>query len=595
MSISPEQIISILPEKPGVYQFLDSSGNLLYVGKAKNLKKRVRSYFGRKQSGKTSVMLKQASTLSHIVVDNESDALLLENSLIKTHQPRYNILLKDDKTFPWICVKNEPFPRVFSTRNTIKDGSEYYGPYTSGQMVKTLIDLIRQLYKLRTCSLNLTKSNIKSGKFKVCLEYHLGNCKAPCIGLQNEEEYMAGIKQIRDILKGNISSVIEHLKQLMAERSRNLRFEEAQMIKDKLDILSKFRARSTVVSNKVKNADVFGLAKDTDNTYVSFLKIIDGAVIQVFTLDMKSRIDEEKKFLLGFAITEIRHRLSSDSSEIIVPFMPDILIEEVKYTIPVKGEKLKLLELAERNALYYKLERKKRMTAGTKKNRTSKNLNKLKDDLHMAELPMHIECFDNSNIMGKNPVAACVVFRNGLPGRKEYRHFNIKTVTGPDDFSSMEEIVFRRYKRMLEEKQELPQLIIIDGGKGQLSSAMKSLERLDLNKKIAMIGIAKKLEEIYFPGDNIPLYLDKNSISLKIIQQLRNEAHRFGINFHRDKRSSELTKTELDKIKGIGEKTREVLMKKIGSMEKIRKTPFEELKKLIGSKKALILNRFLTE
>jgi len=595
MSISPEQIISILPEKPGVYQFLDSSGNLLYVGKAKNLKKRVRSYFGRKQSGKTSVMLKQASTLSHIVVDNESDALLLENSLIKTHQPRYNILLKDDKTFPWICVKNEPFPRVFSTRNTIKDGSEYYGPYTSGQMVKTLIDLIRQLYKLRTCSLNLTKSNIKSGKFKVCLEYHLGNCKAPCIGLQNEEEYMAGIKQIRDILKGNISSVIEHLKQLMAERSRNLRFEEAQMIKNKLDILSKFRARSTVVSNKVKNADVFGLAKDTDNTYASFLKIIDGAVIQVFTLDMKSRIDEEKEFLLGFAITEIRHRLSSDSSEIIVPFMPDILIEKVKYTIPVKGEKLKLLELAERNALYYKLERKKRMTAGTKKNRTSKNLNKLKDDLHMAELPMHIECFDNSNIMGKNPVAACVVFRNGLPGRKEYRHFNIKTVTGPDDFSSMEEIVFRRYKRMLEEKQELPQLIIIDGGKGQLSSAMKSLERLDLNKKIAMIGIAKKLEEIYFPGDNIPLYLDKNSISLKIIQQLRNEAHRFGINFHRDKRSSELTKTELDKIKGIGEKTREVLMKKIGSMEKIRKTPFEELEKLIGSKKALILNRFLTE
>lgn len=595
MSINPVQIISILPEKPGVYQFLDSTGNLLYIGKAKNLKRRVSSYFARKQSGKTSVMLKRASTLSHIVVDNESDALLLENSLIKTHQPRYNILLKDDKTFPWICVKNEPFPRVFSTRNTIRDGSEYYGPYTSGQMVKTLIDLNRQLYKLRTCSLKLTKSNIISGKFKVCLEYHMGNCKAPCIGLQNEEEYMNGIKQIRDILKGNISSVIEHLKQLMAERSRNLRFEEAQIIKDKLDILSKFRARSTVVSNKVKNADVFGLAQDTDNTYVSFLKIIDGAVIQVFTLDMKSRLDEEKEFLLGFAITEIKQRLSSDSTEIIVPFMPDILIEKVKYTIPVKGEKLKLLELAERNALYYKLERKKRMTAGTKKRRTSKNLNKLKDDLHLAELPMHIECFDNSNIMGKNPVAACVVFRNGQPSRKEYRHFNIKTVTGPDDFSSMEEIVFRRYKRMMEEKQELPQLIIIDGGKGQLSSAMKSLGKLDLNKKIAMIGIAKKLEEIYFPGDNIPLYLDKNSISLKIIQQLRNEAHRFGINFHRDKRSSELTKTELDKINGIGEKTREVLMKKIGSMEKIRKTPFNELTTLIGPKKASILTRFFTE
>jgi len=595
MSPNQEQIISILPEKPGVYQFLDSSGNLLYVGKAKNLKKRVSSYFGRSQSGKTSVMLKRASKLSHIVVDNESEALLLENNLIKTHQPRYNILLKDDKTFPWICVKNESFPRVFSTRNTIKDGSEYYGPYTSGQMVKTLIDLIRQLYKLRTCNLNLTLSNIKSGKFKVCLEYHLGNCRAPCIGLQNEEEYMTAIKQIRDIFKGNISSVIEHLKKLMADFSRNLRFEEAQMIKDKIDILSKFRARSTVVSNRVKNADVFGLAQDTNNTYASFLKIIDGAVIQVFTLDMKSRLDEEKEFLLGFAITEIRQRLSSDSTEIIVPFMPDILIAKIKYTIPVKGEKLKLLELAERNALYYKLERKKRMTTGAKKDRTSKNLNKLKDDLHMAELPVYIECFDNSNIMGKNPVAACVVFRNGLPSRKEYRHFNIKTVTGANDFSSMEEIIFRRYKRVLEEKQELPQLIIIDGGKGQLSSAMKSLERLDLNKKIAIIGIAKKLEEIYFPADNIPLYLDKNSISLKIIQQLRNEAHRFGINFHRDKRSSELTKTELDKIKGIGEKTREVLMKKIGSMEKIRKTPYEELKKLIGSKKASILTKYLTE
>jgi excinuclease ABC subunit C len=595
MSLNQEQIISILPEKPGVYQFLDSSGNLLYVGKAINLKKRVSSYFGRRQSGKTSVMLKRASTLSHIVVDNESEALLLENNLIKTHQPRYNILLKDDKTFPWICVKNESFPRVFSTRNTIKDGSEYYGPYTSGQMVKTLIDLIRQLYKLRTCNLNLTLSNIKSGKFKVCLEYHLGNCRAPCIGLQNEEEYMTAIKQIRDIFKGNITSVIEHLKKLMADFSRNLSFEEAQMIKDKIDILSKFRARSTVVSNRVKNADVFGLAQDTNNTYASFLKIIDGAVIQVFTLDMKSRLDEEKEFLLGFAITEIRQRLSSDSTEIIVPFMPDILIEKIKYTIPVKGEKLKLLELAERNALYYKLERKKRMTTGAKKDRTSKNLNKLKDDLHLAELPVYIECFDNSNIMGKNPVAACVVFRNGLPSRKEYRHFNIKTVTGANDFSSMEEIIFRRYKRVLEEKQELPQLIVIDGGKGQLSSAMKSLERLDINKKIAIIGIAKRLEEIYFPADNIPLYLDKNSISLKIIQQIRNEAHRFGINFHRDKRSSELTKTELDKIKGIGEKTREVLMKKIGSMEKIRKTPYEELKNLIGSKKASILTKYLTE
>ena len=571
---------------------MDSSGNMLYVGKAKNLKKRVSSYFSRNQSGKTSVMLRKATVLKHIVVDNESDALLLENNIIKSHQPRYNILLKDDKSFPWICIKNEPFPRVFSTRNTVKDGSEYYGPYTSGQMVKTLINLVRQLYKFRTCNLNLTEKNIKSGKFKVCLEYHLGNCKAPCTGLQDEEDYMFGIKQIRDILKGNISSVIEHLKKLMKEYSGRMKFEEAQLIKEKLEILSRFRSRSTVVSSRIKNVDVFALDKDNGNYYVSYLKIIDGAVIQVFTLDMRSRMDEEKEFMLGFAITEIRQKLSSNSNEIITPFMPDILIENVKYSVPQRGEKLKLLQMAERNAVYYKLERRKRMEAGTKKDRTSKNLNKLKDDLHMPAMPGHIECFDNSNIMGKNPVAACVVFRNGQPSKKEYRHFNVKTVQGPDDFSSMEEIVYRRYKRMIEEKKELPQLIIIDGGKGQLSSAMKSLKKLNIHERITVIGIAKKLEEIFFPGDSVPLYLDKNSVSLKIIQQLRNEAHRFGINFHRDKRSSEVTKTELDRIKGIGEKTRELLMKEIGSMEKIRQTPHNELEKLIGQKKASILTEF---
>ena len=571
---------------------MDSSGNMLYVGKAKNLKKRVSSYFSRNQSGKTSVMLRKATVLKHIVVDNESDALLLENNIIKSHQPRYNILLKDDKSFPWICIKNEPFPRVFSTRNTVKDGSEYYGPYTSGQMVKTLINLVRQLYKFRTCNLNLTEKNIKSGKFKVCLEYHLGNCKAPCTGLQDEEDYMFGIKQIRDILKGNISSVIEHLKKLMKEYSGRMKFEEAQLIKEKLEILSRFRSRSTVVSSRIKNVDVFALDKDNGNYYVSYLKIIDGAVIQVFTLDMRSRMDEEKEFMLGFAITEIRQKLSSNSNEIITPFMPDILIENVKYSVPQRGEKLKLLQMAERNAVYYKLERRKRMEAGTKKDRTSKNLNKLKDDLHMPAMPGHIECFDNSNIMGKNPVAACVVFRNGQPSKKDYRHFNVKTVQGPDDFSSMEEIVYRRYKRMIEEKKELPQLIIIDGGKGQLSSAMKSLKKLNIHERITVIGIAKKLEEIFFPGDSVPLYLDKNSVSLKIIQQLRNEAHRFGINFHRDKRSSEVTKTELDRIKGIGEKTRELLMKEIGSMEKIRQTPHNELEKLIGQKKASILTEF---
>ena len=595
MPIIPETFIPLLPQKPGVYQFMDSTGTLLYVGKAKNLRKRVASYFTRNQSGKTTVMLKKASSVRHIVVDNESDALLLENNIIKKHQPRYNILLKDDKTYPWICIKKEPFPRVFSTRNTVKDGSVYYGPYTSGLMVKTLIDLIRQIFKPRTCTLNLSAASIASGKFRVCLEYHIGNCKGPCEGFQDEKEYNANIQQVRDILKGNISSVIEHLKDMMKAYSTELKFEEAQVIKDKIDLLAKFRSRSAVVSSKIRNTDVFALTQDNDNTYINYLKVINGAVVQIFTLDMKSRVDEEKESLLGFAITEIRQRLSSDSPEIIVPFRPDILIERIKYTVPVKGEKQRLLELAERNAVYYKLEQKKKQELVPKKDHTGRNLEKLKSDLHMAELPVHIECFDNSNITGENPVAACVVFKNSRPSKKDYRHFNIKTVTGPDDFSSMEEIVFRRYRRLIDEKQSLPQLIIIDGGKGQLSSAVKSLQKLEIQDRLTIIGIAKKLEEIYFPGDSIPLYLDKNSVSLKIIQQLRNEAHRFGINFHRDKRSAEMTKSELDQIKGIGAKTKDLLLKKIGSFDKIRKTTLADLEKLIGRKKASVLYKNLNK
>jgi excinuclease ABC subunit C len=592
MPLDPKQIIPHLPDKPGVYQFFDASGVILYVGKAKNIKKRVSSYFVKNQSGKTSVMLKKAVDLKHIIVENESDALLLENNFIKEHQPRYNILLKDDKTYPWICIKKEPFPRVFSTRNTIHDGSVYFGPYTSGLMVKTLLELIRQLYKMRSCSLSLTKENIEAGKFRVCLEYHIGNCKAPCVGYQGDDDYSDGIQQIRNILKGNISTVLDHLKKLMLSYSKEMRFEDAQTIKDKIDILSKFQSRSAVVSSTIKNVDVFAVTGNADNTYVSYLKVIKGAVIQAFTLDLKSRVDEEKESILGFAITELRQRLSSDSPEIIVPFKPDILFEKIKYTIPERGEKLKLLELAKRNAIYYKLEQRKKLDALKPKERTGKNLEKLKADLHMADVPVHIECFDNSNIMGANPVAACVVFRNARPSKKDYRHFNVKTVTGPDDFSSMEEIVLRRYRRMLDEKQQLPQLIIIDGGKGQLSSAIKSLEKLGIKDKVTIIGIAKKLEEIYFPGDSVPLYLDKHSISLKIIQQLRNEAHRFGINFHRDKRSSEMTKSELDLIKGIGTKTKEILLKKIGSPEKIRNSSFEDLKNLVGTKKASLLTGY---
>ena len=584
--------ISALPDKPGVYQFVDGSGHAIYVGKAKNLKKRVTSYFAKSQSGKTTAMLNKAADIRHIVVDTESDALLLENNLIKRHQPRYNILLKDDKTYPWICIKKEPFPRVFSTRNTIRDGSLYFGPYTSGLMVKTLLGLIRQLFKPRSCTLNLTTSNIAAGKFKACLEYHLGNCNAPCIALQTEDDYNQSIQQVREILRGNISTVIDHLKNLMQSYSADLRFEEAQMIKDKIEILSKFRSRSTVVSTTIKNVDVFAIAQDNDFTYVNYLKVVDGAVIQVFTLDIKSRLNEDKESLLGFAITEIRQRLSSDSPEIIVQFMPDIVFEKIRYTVPERGDKLKLLELAEKNAVYYKLEQRRRREEKPHKDRTFRNLEKLKNDLHMSEMPVHIECFDNSNIMGKNPVAACVVFRNARPSKKDYRHFNIKTVLGPDDYSSMEEIIFRRYRRMTEEDQSLPQLIIIDGGKGQLSSALKSLKKLNLDEKITVIGIAKKLEEIYFPGDTIPLYLDKNSVSLKIIQQLRNEAHRFGITFHRNKRSSEMTKSDLDMIKGIGAKTKEILLKKIGSVEKIGKTSFTDLQKLIGKQRATILTEF---
>ena len=593
MPPDPKSILPNIPDKPGVYQFRDSSGNVLYVGKAKSLKKRIASYFAKNQSGKTNALLRRTKEITHIIVDNESDALLLENNLIKKLQPRYNILLKDDKTFPWICIKNEPFPRIFSTRNVIRDGSQYFGPYTSGLMVKTIITLIRQLYQLRTCSLALTDESIVAGKFKVCLEYHMGNCKAPCVGKQDSIDYSNSIIQIRDILKGNISTVIDHLKGLMKEYSDALKFEEAQKIKEKIELLSRYRSRSAIVSSTIKNVDVFGFAEDPQGAYISFMKVYHGAIIQAFTLELRSRVEEEKESLLGIAITEIRQRLESNAREIIVPFRPDIMLEKVKYSVPEIGDKKKLLDLVTRNAIYYRLERKKARAEIDPGARTGKNLEKVKNDLHMPEMPVHIECFDNSNIMGSNPVAACVVFRNGYPSKKEYRHFNIKTVTGPDDFSSMEEVIFRRYRRMLDENQKLPQLVIIDGGKGQLSSAVKSIESLGLRDKITVIGIAKKLEEIYFPGDSIPIYLDKNTFTLRLIQQLRNEAHRFGISFHRDKRSAGMTLSDLDSISGIGPKTKEILLKKFGSVEAIKGAKKEEIEKIAGkARTALIMNYF---
>lgn len=578
--------VSRLPDKPGVYQFIDAAGTILYVGKARSLRKRVASYFVKYQSGKTQVMLSRAEDLRHIVVDNESDALLLENSLIKKHQPRYNILLKDDKTYPWICIKNEHFPRVFLTRKLIADGSSYHGPYTSVPSVRTLLELIRQLFQIRTCSLPLNNKGIAEGKFKVCLEYHIGNCKAPCIGLISEDEYNHQIERIKQIIKGDVSSVTSHLQSLMKRYASELRFEEAQKIKEKLELIARYRSKSVVVNTSVRNVDVFGCSQDDSSMFITYMKVVEGAVVQTYSIELKIRLEEEKESLLSTAVTEIRQRVASDSPEAVVPFMPDILLDKVKYIVPQRGDRHKLLELATRNAVFFRLERQKKAAEQSKENRTARNLEKMMKDLHMPALPLHIECFDNSNIQGESAVAACVVFRNGKPSNKEYRHFNIKTVTGPDDFASMEEVISRRYGRMLSENSPLPQLIVIDGGKGQLSSAVKSLDNLGLRGKITVIGIAKKLEEIYFPGDSVPLYLDRNSITLKIIQHLRNEAHRFGINFHRGKRSSKMNSSFLDEIPGIGEKSKELLLKKFGSLKKLSEASLEELESLLGAKKA---------
>lgn len=581
--------VSALPDKPGVYQFIDASGTILYVGKARSLRKRVGSYFAKNQSGKTSVMLSRATDLRHVVVDNESDALLLENSLIKKHQPRYNILLKDDKTYPWICVKNEHFPRVFMTRRLIADGSSYFGPYTSVPAVKTLLELISHLFQIRTCSLPLTERSISEGRFKVCLEYHMGNCKAPCIGLISEAEYNTQAERIKEIIKGDISGVTSYLQSQMKKYASELKFEEAQKIKEKLEILSKYRSKSVVVNTSVRNVDVFGCSIEGGSMYVSYIKVVSGAIVQSWSVELKMRMEEERESLLSTAVTEIRQRVSSDSPEAIVPFLPDIRLDNVKYTVPQRGDRHKLLELANRNAVFFRLEREKKVSEKSKENRTLQNLEKMKKDLHMPVIPGHIECFDNSNIQGESAVAACVVFRNGKPSNGEYRHFNIKTVTGPDDFASMEEVISRRYRRLLDEQKPLPQLLVIDGGKGQLSSAVRSLENLGIRGQLTVIGIAKKLEEIYFPGDSVPLYLDKNSITLKIIQHIRNEAHRFGINFHRGKRSSGMNRSRLDEIPGIGEKTKELLLKKFGSVRKISEATLEDLESTVGKKKAAIL------
>ncbi len=581
--------IQTLPEGPGVYQYYDKNGRILYVGKAKNLKKRVSSYFTKKHdSHRIGVMVKKIHNIRHIVVQSETDALLLENNLIKKHQPRFNVMLKDDKTYPWICIKNERFPRVFPTRRLIKDGSEYYGPFTTFKTVNTLLDLIKGLYPLRTCNYDLAEEKIKNGKYRVCLEFHLGNCKGPCEAMQEEEEYNRNISAIREIVKGNFKDSLNQFRQQMREHSDNMEFEEAQLIKNKIEILENYQSRSTVVNPRINNVDVFSIVSDEGYGYVNFLQISHGAIIRSHTIELKKKLDETDKELLELGIIEIRQRFNSISKEIYVPFKVDVG-EDILITVPQLGDKKKIVDLSIRNARYFRQEQFKQMKIVDPDRHVNRIMAQMKEDLRLSKEPRHIECFDNSNIQGTNPVAACVVFKNGKPSKKDYRKFNIKTVEGPDDFASMEEVVYRRYKRLLMEEEPLPELIIVDGGKGQLSSGVKALETLGLRGKIAIIGIAKRLEEIYYPGDSIPLYLDKKSETLKIIQQLRNEAHRFGINFHRNKRSRTALNTELEAIPGIGDKSVVELLTYFRSLKRIKEAGLEELAQVVGKAKALIV------
>ncbi len=587
-----KNIIKTLPNNPGIYQYYDKNGVIIYVGKAKNLKKRVSSYFTKNQVGKTAILVKQIIDIKTIVVGSEIEALLLENNLIKKYQPKYNIMLKDDKTYPWICIKNERFPRIFSTRNIIKDGSHYFGPYASVKMMNTVLTLIKELYPLRNCNYNLSKENVAANKFKVCLEYHIGNCKAPCVNKQTEEDYAISIDHIKSIIKGNINSVTKHLKPLMQGYSDNLQFEKAQLLKERIETLENYQSKSVVVSPTINDVDVFSIVSDEKYGYVNYLKVINGAIIQGHTIELKKKLDETDDALLQIGIAELRLRFESNSKEVIVPFQPTLEDDNIRFLVPQRGDKKKLLELSERNSKYYRLERNKQKANVSPTRHSDRILDKMQKDLRMKVRPDHIECFDNSNIQGTNPVSACVVFKDAKPSKKDYRHFNIKTVEGPDDFASMTEVIYRRYKRLLEEKQPLPQLIIIDGGKGQLSASLKSIDKLGLRGKITIIGIAKKLEEIYFPGDPVPLYIDKKSESLKVIQYLRNEAHRFGITHHRNKRSKAAITSELDKIEGIGYKTAQQLLWKFKSVARIKKATLPELEDTISKKRAKVVFDF---
>lgn len=580
-------IVQNLPEGPGIYQYLNSEGTIIYVGKAKNLKRRVYSYFSKEhEPGKTRILVSKIADIRYIVVNTEEDALLLENNLIKKYKPRYNVLLKDDKTYPSICVSNEYFPRVFKTRRVIRDGSTYYGPYSHAPSMNALLDLVKHLYPIRTCHLNLTPENIRAGKFKVCLEYHIKNCAGPCVGLMTHDEYLKNIAEVKEILKGNTQEISKSLFQKMQDLAMDLKFEEAQKVKEKYELIENYRAKSEVVNSILHNIDVFSIADDEKSAFINYLHITNGSINQAFTFEYKKRLNETTEELLSLGIIEMRERYKSLSREIIVPFEMDIELNNVVFTVPQRGDKKKLLELSQMNVKQYKVDRLKQAEKLNPEQRSIRIMKKMQSDFHLKDLPMHIECFDNSNIQGAYPVASCVVFKKAKPSKKDYRHFNIKTVEGPNDFASMEEIVYRRYKRLLEEEQSLPQLVIVDGGKGQLSSAQKIFNELNLTGRVTLIGIAKKLEEIFFPGDPYPLYLDKNSESLKVIQHLRDEAHRFGITFHRNKRSKGQTTSALDEIKGIGEKTKTALLKEFKSVKRIQEASIEELSAIVGEAKA---------
>ena len=585
--------LSTMPSEPGVYQFFNKEDKIIYIGKAKNLKKRIASYFQKNiGSRKTKNLVKNIHEIKHIIVSSESDALLLENSLIKKYQPKYNILLRDDKTYPWIVIKKESFPRVLTTRRVEKDGSEYFGPFTNYKTVRTIMDIFSNLYSLRTCHYDLRQKNIIENKYKVCLEYHIGNCLGGCEGHQKEVDYNIYISNIRDFLKGNLSSSINYFKNEMKTASGSLHFEKAQKAKEKIELLENYQAKSTVVNSKLNNIDVFSIISDSSHAYVNHLQVAFGRIVRFHNVEIKKKLEETDKELLLMTLVNLREKFSSKNNTVISNIKFEKILD-LKFISPKAGDNKKLLDLSVRNATQFKIEKLKQVQIVDPERHTNRILNQMKIDLRLNEIPKHIECFDNSNIQGSNPVASCIVFKNSKPSKKDYRHFNIKTVEGPDDYASMEEVVFRRYKRMLDEKSVLPSLIIIDGGKGQLSSSIKALKKLKLENTIAILGIAKRLEEIFYPNDPIPLYLNKKSETLKVIQQMRNEAHRFAITFHRNKRSKQALTSSFDGIPGIGEKTKIALLKRFKSLKKIKETSLELLISEVGESKAKKLKEFL--